>query len=121
MSAFTSAAPANLSGVVAGVNSPLFSEQIDFCNCGRVTTVLSSVLNCSRRREITVDRQFVWLVLEAAEMENRRSRSDYRILLKQSGDHRRVEVGTNSHDQSVSEIDYPAVVVVEAHAVLGCR
>ena len=121
MSAFTSAALATLSGVVAGVNSPLLSENIDFCSCGRVTTVLSSILNCSRRREITVNRQFVWLVLEATEMVDRRSRLDYRTLLEQSGDHRRVEVGANSRDQSVSETDHPAVVVVKAHAVLGCR
>src|ERR1700684_42182 len=50
-------------------------------------------------------------------MGDRRSRSGNRILLEQSGDHRRVEVGTNSHDQFLSEINYPAVAIVEAHAV----
>src|ERR1700761_1575192 len=54
-------------------------------------------------------------------MGDRRNRSDNRILFEQSGDHRRVEVGTNSHDYAISEIDYPAVEVIEAHAVLGCR
>jgi hypothetical protein len=42
-----------------------------------------------------------------------------RILLEQSGNHRRVEVGTNPYDQPLLEIDYPAITVIEAHAVLG--
>src|SRR6201988_284715 len=44
-----------------------------------------------------------------------------RILIEQSGDHRRVEVSANTYDHCLLEIDDPAVAVVEAHAVLGRR
>jgi hypothetical protein len=41
------------------------------------------------------------------------------ILLEQSGDHGRVEVGTNTYDHSVLEIYCPAAGIVEAHAIFG--
>src|ERR1700735_3970979 len=47
------------------------------------------------------------------------NRSCNRILIEQAGHHGRVEVGTNTYDQSILEIDNPAVAIVEAHAVLG--
>src|ERR1700722_12194974 len=54
----------------------------------------------------------------ASERGGRNNRSWNRIFLEQSGDHRRVEIGANAHDQSVLEIDYPAITIVEAHAIL---
>src|ERR1700677_1277208 len=47
--------------------------------------------------------------------------SGKRILLKQSSDHGRVEVGANSYDPCILEIDDPAIAIVEAHAVPGRR
>jgi hypothetical protein len=44
-----------------------------------------------------------------------------RILVEQSGDHSRVEVGANTDDHSVLEMHNPTIAVVEAHAVLGRR
>src|SRR5258708_21382823 len=60
-------------------------------------------------------------VLQATEMQHRCSRLSNRILLEQSGDHGRIEVGPNANDHVVSEIHHPAVAVVEAHAILGRR
>src|ERR1700677_1169472 len=53
----------------------------------------------------------------------RRGRVDSadRVFLEQTGDQGGVEVGANTHDQPVLEPDDPAVAIVEAHAVLGCR
>src|SRR6202050_697341 len=61
---------------------------------------------------------FRWIGIRGAEKRGRYGRSCNRILFEQSGDHRRVEIGANSHDQSVPEINYPAIAIVEAHAVL---
>src|SRR5271168_2827258 len=58
---------------------------------------------------------------ESAETASRFSRSSDRVLLEQSGDHGRVEVGANTYDQAVLEIDDPAVAIVETQAVLGRR
>lgn len=44
-----------------------------------------------------------------------------RILLKQLGNQGRVEIGANTNDHSIVEIDHPAVAIIEAHAVPGGR
>ena len=54
-------------------------------------------------------------------MESREVAARERILLKQSGDHGRVEVGAYAYNHTVSEIDDPAVPVIEPHTVLGRR
>jgi hypothetical protein len=43
------------------------------------------------------------------------------ILGEQFGNHGRVEVGAHTRNNSVLEINHPAVAVVEAHAILGSR
>jgi hypothetical protein len=44
-----------------------------------------------------------------------------RILIEQSSDHRRVEVGAYAYDHPLLEVHDPAVTVVESHTVLGRR
>ena len=54
-------------------------------------------------------------------MKSREVAARERILLKQSGDHSRVDVGTYAYNHTVSEIDDPAVSVSEPHTVRGRR
>ena len=45
-----------------------------------------------------------------------------RIFREQLGNHGRVEVGADTRNCPLLEINYPAVTIVEAHAVLcGCQ
>jgi hypothetical protein len=59
--------------------------------------------------------------LAGAAAHYRFSQSCDRILVEQSGDHSRVEVGANTDDDSVLEMHDPTIAVVEPHAVPGRR